>query len=37
MQCRPELIKKGFDKARITAALSMDYLMTENPFDDDDM
>ena len=37
MQGRPELIKKGFDKAGITAALSMDYLMTENPFDDDDM
>ena len=31
MQSRPELIKKGFDKAGITAASSMGYLMDEIP------
>ena len=29
--------KKGFQKAGITDALSMDYLMNKNPFDGDDM
>ena len=29
-------LKKGFQKAGITDALSMDYLMNENPFDEDD-
>ena len=39
MQDRGSLIKKGFQKAGITDALtlSMDYLMNENPFDEDDM
>ena len=39
MQNRGSLIKKGFQKAGITDALtlSMDYLMNENPFDEDDM
>ena len=37
MQDRPDLIKKGFEKAGINAALSMDYLMDENTFDEDDI
>ena len=39
MQDRGSLIKKGFQKTGITDALtlSMDYLMNENPFDEDDM
>jgi len=37
MQDRGSLIKKGFQKAGITDALSMDYLMNKNPFDGDDM
>ena len=37
MQSKGELIRKGFDKAGITDALNMDYLMPENPFDDEDM
>ena len=39
MQDRGSLIKKGFQKAGITDALtlSMDYLMNENPFDVEDM
>ena len=31
------VIVKGFEKAGIIDALSMDYLLEENPFDDDDM
>ena len=37
MQSKGDLIRKGFDKAGITDALNMDYLMPENPFDDEDM
>ena len=37
MQDRRNLIKIGFQKAGITDAFSMDYLMNENPFDEDDM
>ena len=37
MQNKRELIVKGFEKAGIIDALSMDYLLEENPFDDDDM
>ena len=29
--------KKSFQKAGITDALNMDYLMNKNPFDEDDM
>ena len=36
MQNKRELIVKGFQKAAIIDALSMDYLLEENPFDDDD-
>jgi len=35
--CRGSLIKKVFQKAGITDALSMDYLMNKNPFDEDDI
>jgi hypothetical protein len=37
MQGGRELIKRGFNKAGITNALCMGYLMTENPFDEGDM
>jgi hypothetical protein len=37
MQNKRALIVKGFEKAGIIDALSMDYLLDENPFDDDDM
>lgn len=38
IQDRGSLIKKVFQKAGITAdALSMDYLMNKNPFDEDDI
>ena len=39
MQDKGSLIKKGFQKAGMTDALtlSMDYLMNENPFDEDDI
>ena len=37
MQNKRALIVKGFEKAGIIDALSMDYLLGENPFDDDDM
>ena len=36
MQNKRALIVKGFEKAGIIEALSMDYLLEENPFDDDD-
>ena len=36
MQNKRALIVKGFEKAGIIDALSMDYLLEENPFDDDD-
>ena len=37
IQDRGSLIKKSFQKAGITDALSMDYSMNKNPFDKDDM
>ena len=37
VQNKRALIVKGFEKAGIIDALSMDYLLEENPFDDDDM
>lgn len=37
IQDRGSLIKKVFQKAGITDALSMDYLMNKNPFDEDDI
>ena len=35
MQDKRALIVKGFEKAGIIDALSMDYLLEENSFDDD--
>ena len=36
VQNKRALIVKGFEKAGIIDALSMDYLLEENPFDDND-
>ena len=37
MQGKVELIRKRFDKAGITDALNMDYLIAENPCGEDDI